>query len=642
MCGIAGSINSKFLSDHIDLIHHRGPDARAYVQTNLGPNRVFLGHTRLSIIELSDAGNQPMFTDCGNYAIVFNGEIYNHLSLRKDLQGIPFKGHSDTETILYFLREFGIDAVLKFNGIFAFAFLDKKKEKLYLVRDHFGVKPLYYFSKGNKLIFGSELKIVKNNEDYTKEIDTSALNTFLTLNYNPAPQTLFKNIKKLEAATYLEYSNCGNLRQVKYWDNNQKINNNITKNDAISEYKRLLEQAVKRQLLSDVPVGLLLSGGLDSAVLGYLMNKHSSGPIQSFTVGFEGKGRFNELEDARETANWINADHHEIYLNRNEYMDYYYKSFYYTEEPIAAPPIPALLHVSKLASQSVKVVLSGQGADEPMAGYKRYIGEKFLGDHQKLLSLMPLSFLAKFLPANHIIDRGIYSSQFKEELERFIGIYTLFTPFLKENLYQKSFHPLIAEDERKTFEKLYNRADQSGDSLSKLLYIDTRSLLPDQLLLFNDKVTMANSIENRVPYLDIDLINFIETLPIEMKLNGYLTKFVLRKAAKEWLPDSIINRKKRAFETPVGEWFKKELSDTLLQLVDSSDSFSRNYFNTGFIEKMVKMHATKKKDYQKHLFMLLSLELWYKNFYLNNELEEDNMKAFNRIQFSKGATSITP
>lgn len=628
MCGIAGSINSELLSNHIDLIHHRGPDARGRVETNLGPHRVYLGHTRLSILELSEAGSQPMFSECGHYAIVFNGEIYNHLTLRAQLKGVSFRGHSDTETILYYLREYGIEAVRKFTGIFAFAFLDKKEEKLYLVRDHFGVKPLYYFNKNNKLIFGSELKIIKNNSDYTKEIDTSALNSFLTLNYNPAPQTLFKNIKKLEAATYLEYSKNGNIRVVKYWDKKQEINYNISINDAISEYKRLLEQAVQRQLLSDVPVGLLLSGGLDSAVLGYLMNKNSTSPIQSFTVGFEGKGRFNELQDARETANWINANHHEIYLNREEYMEYYYNSFYYTEEPIAAPPIPALLHVSKLASQSIKVVLSGQGADEPLAGYKRYKGEKLLADYQKLLSLLPLTFLSKFLPANHILDRGIYSSQFKEELDRFIGIYTLFTPALKENLYQESIHSLIAEDERKTFEKLYNQADQSGDSLSKLLYMDTRSLLPDQLLLFNDKVTMAKSIENRVPYLDIDLINFIETLPIKMKLNGQLTKFVLRKAAEQWLPASIINRKKRAFETPVGEWFKKELSDTLLQLVDSSDSFSRNYFNINFIKNMVKMHKTKKKDYKKHLFMLLSLELWYKNFYLNDEMETFKHKSF--------------
>ncbi|MDN3688892.1 asparagine synthase (glutamine-hydrolyzing) [Cyclobacterium jeungdonense] len=627
MCGIAGCINSELLPQHIDLIHHRGPDARGLIQTKLGPHTVNLGHTRLTILELSEAGNQPMFTDCGNYAIVFNGEIYNHLALRAELGRISFKGRSDTETILYYLREFGIDAVSKLNGIFAFAFLDKVKEKLYLVRDQFGVKPLYYFSKGDKLIFGSELKIIKNNTDYTKEIDASALNSYLTLNFNPAPQTLFKNIKKLEAATYLEFSNNGDLRYTKYWDRKQNIDCTITVDDAVSEFKRLMEQAVKRQLLSDVPVGLLLSGGLDSAVLGYLMSINSSNPIQTFTVGFEGKGKFNELEDARDTAKWINADHHEIYLSQKDYMEYYFKSFYYTEEPIAAPPVPALFHVSKLASQSVKVVLSGQGADEPMAGYNRYRGEKFLSDYKKFLSLLPLSLLSKIFPGNHKLDRVIYSSQFKEELDRFIGIYTLFTPSLKENLYQDRLHSHIQDDQRNAFEGLYNSADPSSCSLSKLLYIDTHSLLPDQLLLFNDKITMANSIENRVPFLDIDLIDFIETLPIKMKLNGQVTKFVLRKAAEQWLPASIINRKKRAFETPIGAWFKKELSDTLLQLVESSNSFSRNFFNVQFIEKMIWMHVSEKKDYTKHLFMILSLELWYKDFYLTNDIGKFKMDS---------------
>ncbi|SHM64161.1 asparagine synthase (glutamine-hydrolysing) [Cyclobacterium lianum] len=620
MCGIAGTINSELQPGHIDLIHHRGPDARGLIQTNLGPHSVYLGHTRLTILELSEAGSQPMFTDCEKYGIVFNGEIYNHEELRNELNGISFKGHSDTETILYYLREYGINGVKKFNGIFSFAFLDKVQEKLYLVRDQFGVKPLYYFSKGNKLIFGSELKIIKNNNDYTKEIDVSALNTYLNLNFNPAPQTLFKGIKKLEAATYLEYSSEGKLSITQYWDKKQKIDYSITQEEAVSEYKRLMEQAVRRQLLSDVPVGLLLSGGLDSAVLGCLMERNSSTPIKTFTVGFEGKGNFNELDDAKETAKWINADHHEISLNQKDYIDYYINSFYHTEEPIAAPPVPALYYVSKLASQSVKVVLSGQGADEPMAGYNRYRGEKLLADYQKMLSLLPLSLLSKVFPTNHKLDRMIYSSQFKEELERFVGIYTLFTPSIKEDLYQNQWQYLIQEDQQGIFKKLYDRADPSSHSLSKLLYIDTHSLLPDQLLLFNDKITMSNSIENRVPFLDIDLVTFIESLPIDMKLNGKVTKFVLRKAAEQWLPASIINRKKRAFETPIGEWFKNELADTLLQLVKDSNSFSQHFFNIKFIEKMLSMHISKRKDYSKHLFMILSLELWYKNFFLNNDI----------------------
>src|SRR5690606_39030395 len=254
MCGIVGSINSILLESQLDLIKHRGPDASALVETELGPNKIFLGHTRLSILDLSEAGNQPMFTDCGNYGIVFNGEIYNHKELRKKINGIEFNGQSDTETILYYLRKFGINAVKEFNGIFAFAFLDKIKQKLYLVRDHLGVKPLYYYIDGKKLIFGSEIKVIKYSRDYNNEIDTNSLHSLLTLRYNPAPQTLFKGIRKLEAATYLEYDISGTVKQFHYWASEQKIDASITENDAVAEYKRLLEQSVDRQLLSDVPV----------------------------------------------------------------------------------------------------------------------------------------------------------------------------------------------------------------------------------------------------------------------------------------------------------------------------------------------------------------------------------------------------
>ncbi|RZK24060.1 MAG: asparagine synthase (glutamine-hydrolyzing), partial [Flavobacterium sp.] len=575
MCGIAGSINSPLSHSDINLIHHRGPDANGLIQIDNGGNRIYFGHTRLSILELSEAGSQPMVTDCGNYYIVFNGEIYNHKELRSKLKNIHFRGYSDTETILYYLREFGIEGLKDFNGIFAFAFFDRIKQKVFLVRDWFGVKPLYYFIKGNKLIFSSEIKVITNNEGYEKEIDEEALNSFLTFRYNPAPQTLFKNIKKLEAATYLEFGHNGESILRSFWPKQQKIENSISEEDALIEYRRLLEQAVNRQLLSDVPVGLLLSGGLDSAVLGTLMSKASPYQIKTFTVGFEGKGNFNELDDARNTAKYINSEHYDVYMDRSSYMNYFYKSFYHTEEPIAEPTIPALFYLSNLASQHVKVVMSGQGADEPMAGYKRYKGERFLSDYRKLLSLLPLSLVSKIFPNNSTLDRGVYSSKFKEELDRFIAIYTLFTPDLKNKLYSNDFAEMKDESQRFLFKKQYDHTDPNTDSLSKLLFIDTRSMLPDNLLMFNDKLTMANSIENRVPYLDIDLINFIESLPIHLKLRGQKGKYIHKKAAESWLPSSIINRKKRGFETPVGDWFKSELSETLMQLIDSSDSLSR-------------------------------------------------------------------
>ncbi len=619
MCGIAGSINCITEKSKLSLIAHRGPDHQALVELELGSNKVYLGHTRLSILDLSEAGNQPMFSECGKYCIIFNGEIYNHPELRKKLTGINFKGHSDTETILYYISRFGINAVKDFNGIFAFAFMDIKNEKIFLVRDHFGVKPLYYYRKADKLIFASELKMILANKEYVKGLNLDAVNTFLTLRYNPSPQTLFEGIHKLEPAHYLEYDlKTGESSLHNYWCSVPVVNTAIKEPEAIEQYKFLLEQAVKRQLLSDVPVGLLLSGGVDSAVLGYLMAKNNSQTINTFTIGFNGEGDYNELADAKETAALLGSKHFELFVEQKEYLDFFYKSFYHTEEPIAEPTISALYYVSKLASQHLKVVLSGQGADEPMAGYKRYIGEKFLTDYRWLFSLAPRGLVSALFPGNSALDRAFYASKFSNEMDRFIGIYTLFTPELKKGLYKKQLSGLIEADQKFLFRRNYENTGSLQDSLSKLLYLDTRTMLPDDLLLFNDKIAMANSLENRVPYLDLDLVNFIETLPLSYKLRGKKGKYIHKKAAESWLPPSIINRKKRGFLTPIDEWLKGDISSLLTDLIDSPDSLSNLYFNKEFIKEMLIKHKTKKKDYQRQLFIILSLELWYKHFYNTN------------------------
>ncbi|NKI32047.1 asparagine synthase (glutamine-hydrolyzing) [Croceivirga thetidis] len=618
MCGIVGSINVNPVGNSLELIHHRGPDYQDSIIEKFAGNEVFLGHTRLSILDLSESGNQPMLSQCGNYAIIFNGEIYNHLELRKKLTSVSFKGTSDTETILYYIKEFGIDGVRDFNGIFALAFIDKKKDKFFLARDMFGVKPLYYYHKENKLIFGSEIKVIKDNPEYEKQVDLNALNTFLAFRYNPAPDTIFKDIKKLEAASYIVFDANMNVSHVDYWPRKQRINFSITEDEATEQYCFLFEQAIKRQALSDVPIGVLLSGGLDSAMVGSMMAKHSNQQIKTFTVGFRGKGNFNEMDDARITAEFINSDHYDVFMNIEQFLETFSMSYYHTEEPIATATIPPLYHVSKLANEHVKVVMSGQGADEPMAGYKRYRGEKIIADYGKFLSLLPLGQIKKMFPANPTLQRGIYSLGFKKETERFSAIFTLFTPEFKNSLLKSDYKQIIDGNLASSFSNLLELTDSKAHSLNRLLYLDTRSLLPDSLLLFNDKITMAHSIENRVPFLDNDLLEFVESLPVEFKLRGKKTKYIQKRAAAQFLPDHIINRKKRAFETPVGEWFKNELGDTLIELINQSNSFSSEFFNINFIEEMIQMHKAKKRDYEKHLFILLSLEYWYQNFFQPN------------------------
>ena len=324
------------------------------------------------------------------------------------------------------------------------------------------------------------------------------------------------------------------------------------------------------------------------------------------------------MDDAKNTAEFIKSDHYDVFMNLEQFLETFSMSYYHTEEPIAAATIPPLYHVAKLANEHVKVVMSGQGADEPMAGYKRYRGEKIIADYGKLLSLMPLNQIEKLFPSNITLQRGIYSSRFKNENDRFSAIFTLFTPEQKQKLLKAEHQSIITGNLKNLFSGLMERTDENAHSLNRLLYLDTRSLLPDSLLLFNDKITMAHSIENRVPFLDNDLIEFVESLPVSFKLRGKKTKYIQKMAAAKFLPDHIINRKKRAFETPIGLWFKKELGNTLIELTQQSNSFSREYFNINYIEEMIRLHKDQKRDYEKHLFILLSLEYWYQNFYQPN------------------------
>ena len=503
-----------------------------------------------------------------------------------------------------------------FNGIFAFAFLDIPRGKLYLARDHFGVKPLYYHISDNKLIFASELKVLLRS-GVKKSINLAALDSLLTLRYNPSPQTIFENIHKLNPASYLSYDIVKHeWKKTEYRKPKYNINTTISETEAAEEWNRLFEAAIKKQLLSDVPVGLFLSGGLDSALVGKIMSKYVNYPINTFTVGFKGEGNYNELEDAKITADLIGSDHSAEFISQDQYLDYFRQSFFHTEEPIAEPTIPALFHVAKMASRKVKVVLSGQGADEPMAGYKRYYGEHLISKYAPLLRIIPYNLARQFLKSNESFQRGIYSLQFKNELERFLAIYQIFTPDLKNSIYNREVIPQVDTQTYQLFEKFYKEVEGKSDSLNQLLYLDTRVMLPDNLLLFNDKMTMAHSIENRVPFLDKDLVSFVESLPVKYKLHGKTRKYLEKQAAKKWLPEEVIHRKKRGFETPIVDWFRNELFDELTTLFNDPDSMASQYFNRESLMRLLQQHKEGKRNLGKQIFILYSLELWYKNFFL--------------------------
>ncbi len=597
------------------VISHRGPDGEGfYIDPAAG---IGLGHRRLSIIDL-EGGSQPMSNADESVWIVYNGEIYNYPELKKELEakGYKFRTRSDTEVIIHMYSAYGEAAFDRLNGIFAFAIYDKNKRNLILARDHYGVKPLYYWNENGKLLFASEIKAILQAPDVARQLDLSAFDTYMTFRYSPSPQTLFQGIRKLYPGSYLKFSPEGQTLH-SYRRAPQEINHKITEEEAVIEYRRLLENAVSRQLLSDVPVGLLLSGGVDSAVLGFLMQKHYKGKIKTFTIGFEGAGDYNELADAKATSKFIGSEHYEVMLSKEEYMKFFFQSFFTTEEPIAQTTIPALYYVTRLASQHLKVVLAGQGADEPMAGYPRYLGARFLSQYAVLFRNLPMEQIARFFPTNEKINRAAFVSQASSELDRFLAIYTIFTPAEKEQLYNSDLKQASGRFSCARLNELYAESADLKDPLSKILYIDTRMSLPDNLLNFNDKVTMVNSIEMRVPFLDTELVDFLETLPSSMKLKGTQRKYIHKRAVEAWLPKEIIYRKKRGFNTPMEEWLQSDLGNQVRELVNEPDSACREYFNVEFINEMIEKHQRRAANYQQHIFLLLSFELWHRSFFKN-------------------------
>jgi len=627
MCGICGifapqrarAIDADSLRRMTATLEHRGPDDQGeFVDGEAG---VGLGHRRLSIIDLS-LGHQPMTDEAGDITIVFNGEIYNFPSLRKELQakGHHFRTLSDTEVIICLYKEYGAQAFARMNGIFALAIYDARIRGLVLARDHFGVKPLYYTRTAEGLVFGSEMKAIFASGLVARNLNLEALNSFLTFRYNPSPQTLFAGIHKLPPGHTLRMQESGTVQIERFWSYSARTDATISEAEAITEYRRLFRSAIRRQMISDVPVGLFLSGGIDSAAIGYIMQQEAQDPIQTFTIAFEGKGEYNEIADARRSARFLGTTHHELTISKKEYLDFFFRSFFYVEEPIAQTTISALYYVSRLAARHVKVVLAGQGADEPLGGYQRYIGEKYLAEFGPLLRKLPLATIASFFPQHGRLKRAAFASQFESEAERFLGIYTIFTPSEKKRLLRPDLLDEVNNVDLLMVKALYDEANGLEDSLGKILYVDTRMTLSDNLLLFGDKMTMANSIEMRVPFLDLEFIQFVESLPSWMKIRGMKRKYIHKKALAGWLPAEFIHRKKRGFLTPLDQWLQGSFADTALKVLNRPNSLASTLFNMAYVGEIISKHRLGKEDFQIHIFALLSLEVWYQTVFQGRQL----------------------
>lgn len=622
MCGICGifnlngmPINPVLLNQMAKVIQHRGPDGEgSFIDTEIG-----LSHRRLSIIDLN-GGAQPICNEDGMLQIVFNGEIYNFVELREELKnfGHEFRTQSDTEVIVHAYEQWGMNCVNRFNGMFAFAIWDKHKRELFLARDHLGIKPLYYVQIGYRLLFSSEIKSLLQDTEYLREVNLESLAELFTFRCVPSPKTLFKNIFKLPPGHRM-LATRSEITISRYWSWIPQLRKKYREEELIEEYQDLFEDAVRLQLRSDVPLGLFLSSGIDSSVLLAIMSQQGSGPVQTFTIGFEGGEKTNEIDDAFLLARNFGADHYSMTVTPDDYVRYFERYMMDIEEPVGHEAAPAFHFLSNITSKYVKVALTGQGADEPWAGYDRYKGVKLSGIYSRLPKFVTndLAHLICKMPGRmERLKRGLMSLGEPDMLIRFTKIYSFFSTDMKEELYKGALKREFDADHfgtRLALSRLQSDV-KNLDPLSQMLYIDTRASLPDDLLMVGDKTAMANSLEVRVPFLDYRLVEFIESLPPHLKLHGFTGKYLHKKACEKWLPKEVVHRKKKGFANPIENWFRVRMRSFVEECLLGPDSSMGRYFKQNYIRRMLELDREGKEQYRRHIYLLVSLELWHRTF----------------------------
>ncbi len=626
MCGICGKlylgtdnrpVDRASIKRMMASMNHRGPDEEGvYISGSVG-----LGHKRLRIIDLA-SGAQPMANEDRSVWVAFNGEIYNYKKLQAFLVG---KGHvlrtrSDTEVIVHLYEEFGEDCISKLDGMFSFALWDENKHLLLLARDRVGIKPLYYSLTREALVFGSEVKAILADGTVPAEVDFGAIDTFLGFQYSPGEQTLFRGIKKLLPGHYLTVQK-GGVKSSRYWDmhfSGSRQDRTIGEN--VAELHELLRQTVSGHMISDVPVGVLLSGGLDStAVLSYAAEA-ISGSLSTFTIGFDGERFPDERPHARLAAARFGTRHYEATISSSEFANCLPKYVYHMEEPVCEPPAIALYYLTKLAREHVTVLLSGEGGDEAFAGYKNYRNLSRLESLKECLGIFtnPLSHVCQTLGTITGSERLLRSAPLlTTPLEKYYYSRTS-SPFecfnrIRLELYTAQFsHTVRPAGGEEVLEHLFETV-RSCNTLEKLLYIDTKTWLPDDLLLKADKVTMANSIELRVPLLDHHVLEFAASLPTAHKLHGGESKYVLKKALAGRVPNEILCRQKAGFPVPYETWLRQDLRNFAWDILTDPRTVQRGYFKREVVESLL-LRNSRRLNYSKEIFSLLVLELWHRTF----------------------------
>jgi asparagine synthase (glutamine-hydrolysing) len=622
MCGICGifdasgrPVEQALLDRMTSAIRHRGPDGEGvFLDREVG-----LGHRRLSIIDV-EGGSQPIGNEDGSLQIVFNGEIYNFVELRQELEafGHRFATRSDTEVIVHAYEQWGKDCVRRFNGMFAFALWDVSRRELFLARDHLGIKPLYYVDLGSRVLFASEIKALLRDADCPREVDVEALADLFTFRYVPSPKTLFQGIRKLAPGHWMTLSQRG-IEVKRFWNWVPCIRDQYREEALVEAYQDLLEDAVRLQLRSDVPLGLFLSSGIDSGVLLAIMSRHSSKPVQTFTIGFEGGEQSNEVNDARALAEMFGAEHHFMMVTPDDYLTYYQKYLWDLEEPVGNETAAAFYFVSKITSEKVKVALTGQGADEPWGGYDRHLGAKLSAYYSRMPRAVTdgIASVVTRIPGRYErLKRSAEALGESDVLSRFVKIYSFFSEDMREQLFGGRLKDCLRSHGYHSGDALRRlQGDvQHLDPLTQILYIDTRANLPDDLLMVGDKMSMANSLEARVPFLDYRLIEFIESLPPRMKINGRTGKYLHKKALGKWLPPEVIGRQKKGFSNPVDTWMRTTMRPFVEDCLLSPTSGTAQFFDQTYIRRLLELDRRGAGQFRRHIYLLLSFELWHRAF----------------------------
>jgi asparagine synthase (glutamine-hydrolysing) len=625
MCGICGklefdrnaSVGGSLIRAMLDTIRHRGPDDRGvYLSPQVG-----LGHARLSIIDLN-SGHQPLSNENGTIWIVFNGEIYNFRELRSFLlaKGHAFKTQSDTEVIVHLYEELGPQCVEKLRGMFAFALWDENTKNLLLARDRVGIKPLYYSLSDEAIVFASEIKAILADPAINRDLAPEIIDRFLTFLYVPGEETLLKGICKLAPGHYLLLNN-GKAEIRQYWDLKfLKPSERLSIKDAENELSNLLAESVELHMIADVPVGVLLSGGVDSTAVLSFAAERTDKEISSYTVGFSDSGFADERPYARLAAETFGSRHHDMTITASDFVAFLPQYVWHMEEPVCEPPAVALYYVSKFARNHVKVLLSGEGGDEAFAGYDNYRNIVWL---ERLKHVWPA--------ANGAASWGLSRLNSWVNSARVAKYMPLLTATFPDYYYSRTSTPyrysgngigeLYSADFLKSIDReytvepvrrLFSTVENQG-ILDQMLYIDTKTWLPDDLLIKADKMTMANSLELRVPLLDHRLLEFAASLPPHYKLKGLTLKYIWKKALSKRVPTKILKRRKAGFPVPYESWLRNNFKDQIRAILTDRKTGERGYFQKAAVEKLIRANSDF-GTYSKEVFSLIALELWHRMF----------------------------